>query len=62
MSAVTLENCIPSRALDEPLECNIFDWLDSLIGPGELLLVPSLPPICSPNFSFMGGIGKKVNN
>jgi len=46
---------------------SVFDWVDSLIGPDGLLLVicPALPcsapPIyfCSPNFSFMGGVGKK---
>ncbi len=41
---------------------SVFDWLDSLIGPGGLLLLvcPGLLPnlICSPNFSFMGGVGK----
>jgi hypothetical protein len=34
------------------------DWLDSLIGPGGLLSVVS-PPMCSPSFSLMGGVGKK---
>jgi hypothetical protein len=32
-----------------------------IIGPSDLLLV-GLPPICSPSFSFMGGIAKNVNN
>jgi hypothetical protein len=32
-----------------------------LIGSGGLLLEVS-PHICSPGFSFMGGVGKKVNN
>jgi len=34
------------------------DWLDGLIGPGGLLL---LVPILS-SVSFMGEVGKKVNN
>jgi hypothetical protein len=32
---------------------DVFAWLDSLIGPSELLFI-SLSPICSPNFSFLG--------
>jgi hypothetical protein len=35
-------------------------WVDTLTDPGGLLLVPNLPPIWT--FSFMGGVGKKVNN
>jgi hypothetical protein len=47
---------------------SVSDWLDSLIGPDGLLLVVCLalawPGLacnlfCSPNFSFMGGVGKK---
>jgi hypothetical protein len=29
-----------------------------MIGPAGLLLPSSLQPIYSPNFSFMGGVGK----
>jgi len=31
----------------------IIDWLDNLIGPGEVLLVPSLPPFAVPIFSVL---------
>jgi hypothetical protein len=37
------------------------DWLHSLIGSAGWQLV-ALPLICNPSFSFMGGVGKKVNN
>jgi hypothetical protein len=66
----------PGTALEESnkytqivlINCpRVSDWLDGLIGPGELLLlvshlfavpaaISSLPPICSPNFSLMVGI------
>jgi hypothetical protein len=37
------------------------DWLDSLIGPSGLLLVPfQVPTTWSTSFNFMGGVGKKV--
>ncbi len=36
----------------------VSDLLDSLIGPGGLL-ISSPPPICSPNFSFMRGVWEK---
>jgi hypothetical protein len=34
-------------------------FLISLFGPGGLLLLVS-PPVCSPSFSFLGGVGKKT--
>ncbi len=38
------------------------NWLDGLIGPsGLLLLVVSHVFACSPSFSFMGGVGKKLD-
>jgi hypothetical protein len=39
----------------------VSDWVDSLIGWFQVAcyLVSSLSPICNPNFSFMGGVGKK---
>jgi hypothetical protein len=33
-----------------------------MIGPGGLLVVVSLPPICNPNFSFMHQVGKNLKN
>jgi hypothetical protein len=39
------------------IHCLLF--LISLFGPGGLLLLVS-PPVCSPSFSFMGGVGKKT--
>jgi hypothetical protein len=42
----------------------VSDWVDSLIGSNGLLVVVShplaIPPTCSPNFSFRGGVGKKL--
>jgi hypothetical protein len=42
----------------------VFDWLDSLIGVDGLQLGISRvsSPICNPNFSLMGGVGKEQNN
>jgi hypothetical protein len=34
------------------------DWLDSSMS-SRWVTISSLSPICGPNFSFMGGVGKK---
>ncbi len=36
----------------------LIGWLESLIGPGKVA-ISNLPPICNPNFSFMGEFEKK---
>jgi hypothetical protein len=36
----------------------VYDWRIIMIGPAALLLVPSLPLICTPSFRLMGGFGK----
>ncbi len=61
---------IPGGALEqsnkhtqiEVFDCSLFvsDWVDSLIGPSSGLLLVSLPPTCTPSFSFTGGVGKKL--
>ncbi len=38
----------------------VFAWLDSL-NWFKWDAIQSLSPICNPNFSFMGGVGKKKN-
>jgi hypothetical protein len=40
----------------------IIDWLDNWIGPGEVLLVPSLPPFAVPIFQFYRQDWEQVNN
>jgi hypothetical protein len=41
---------------------SVSDQAIIMIGPGGLLSVHSLPRICIPDFSFMGEVGKKINN
>jgi hypothetical protein len=59
--------CDPAlEILDEVYQSNSTtgnpNWLDGLIGPsGLLLLVVSHLFTCSPSFSFIGGVGKKLD-
>jgi hypothetical protein len=41
------------------VDWRVSDWLDSLIGAVGVALSSVLRLICSTNFSFMGGVGKR---